>query len=89
MSQRSDYQGQSLFATESHLLSKKIEDLIQRIAAIEAMLMHWNSGATPEEADDPIRQITELLTQLVQNGSRQEALLLEIRQELDSATVGP
>ena len=53
------------------------------------MLMHWNSEVTPEEADDPIRQITELLTQLVQNGSRQEALLLEMRQELDSITVAP
>jgi hypothetical protein len=54
------------------------------------MLTHWNSEVAPEEeADDPIRQITELLTQLVQNGFRQEALLLEIRQELDSGAIDP
>jgi hypothetical protein len=85
--QQSDLPHPQMSVNEAQRLSDQISSLLQRIEALEHLLI--SSSSEPEDEDDAIRQITDLLSQLVQNGDRQERLLWEIRQALDSGTIEP
>jgi hypothetical protein len=86
MNQQSDPPNSPMSIVQGQHLADQMRILIQKIEGLEMELTRLNSEPTAEEGGDPIQQITDLLSQLVQDGLRHERLLWEIRQELDSVS---